>query len=172
MSGENAMPTITQKITPCLWLDTQAEDAANFYTSIFKNSRIKGINRYGEAGRDIHGKPAGSVMTVEFEIEGQTFVALNGGPHFKFNEAISLVVHCETQDEIDCFWSKLSQGGAEGQCGWLKDKYGLSWQVVPAALPQLLTDADGAKLDRTMNAVLKMKKFDIDALQRAGADRA
>lgn len=161
------MPKIQQKITPFLWFDTQAEEAAEFYTSIFENSRITRISRYGKAGREVHGKEAGSVLTVEFEIEGQTFIALNGGPHFKFNEAVSFQVTCETQDEIDYFWSKLSEGGQEGQCGWLKDKYGLSWQVVPSALPQMLTDADGAKSERVMKALLQMKKFDLQALARA-----
>lgn len=164
------MSTIKQqKITPCLWFDTQAEEAAKFYTSIFENSRIKRISRYGKAGREVHGKEAGSVMVVEFEIEGQTFIALNGGPQFKFDEAVSFQVFCESQEEIDYFWSKLSRGGKEGSCGWLKDKFGLSWQVVPSVLPQMMTDADGAKSDRIMNAVLKMKKFDVDALQRANA---
>ncbi len=153
------MATIKQKITPCLWFDTQAEEAAKFYTSVFENSRIKQIARYGKAGRDVHGKQAGSVMTVEFEIEGETFVALNGGPQFKFNEAVSFQVTCETQDEIDHFWKRLSRGGEEGPCGWLKDKYGVSWQIVPSALPQMMADVDGAKKERVMNAFLKMKKF-------------
>jgi predicted 3-demethylubiquinone-9 3-methyltransferase (glyoxalase superfamily) len=135
------MASLKQKISPCLWFDTQAEDAAKFYTSVFKNSAIRQVSRYGPAGREVHGKEPGSVMVVEFEIEGQTFTALNGGPHFKFNEAVSFQVMCDTQAEIDYFWSRLSQDGREGQCGWLKDKYGLSWQVVPAELPQLLTDA-------------------------------
>jgi predicted 3-demethylubiquinone-9 3-methyltransferase (glyoxalase superfamily) len=163
------MPTIKRKITPFLWFDTQAEEAAEFYTSIFDNSRIVRVNRYGKAGRETHGKEAGSVMTVEFEIEGQTLIALNGGPHFKFTEAFSLQVNCETQAEIDFFWSKLSEGGEESRCGWLKDKYGLSWQVVPAALPQMLMDADTAKSERAMGALMQMKKFDIAALQRAHA---
>ncbi|HKM88161.1 MAG TPA: VOC family protein [Xanthobacteraceae bacterium] len=161
------MPRIKQKITPCLWFDTQAEEAARFYTSIFENSRITRISRYGKAGREVHGKEAGAVMTAEFEIEGQTFVALNGGPHFHFNEAVSFQVMCETQDEIDRFWNRLSQNGEEGRCGWLKDKYGVSWQVVPSALPRMMTDADGAKSERAMNALLKMKKFDLQALERA-----
>ena len=165
------MPTL-QKITPCLWFDTQAEEAAKFYTSVFDNSRIKHISRYGKVGRDVHGKEPGSVMVVAFEIAGQTFTALNGGPQFKFTEAISLQVMCETQQEIDHFWSKLSEGGQEGPCGWLKDKYGLSWQIVPSALPQMMTDADGAKSDRVMAAVMKMKKFDLDALGRAYAGQA
>ena len=165
------MPTL-QKITPCLWFDTQAEEAAKFYTSVFDNSRIKHISRYGKVGRDVHGKEPGSVMVVAFEIAGQAFTALNGGPQFKFTEAISLQVMCETQQEIDHFWSKLSEGGQEGPCGWLKDKYGLSWQIVPSALSQMMTDADGAKSDRVMGAVMKMKKFDLDALGRAYAGQA
>jgi predicted 3-demethylubiquinone-9 3-methyltransferase (glyoxalase superfamily) len=160
---------IRQKITPCLWFDTQAEEAANFYTSVFKNSRIKHVSRYGKAGRDVHGKEAGSVMVVEFEIEGQTFTALNGGPLFKFNEAVSFQVDCATQAEIDHFWSRLSEGGQESRCGWLKDKYGVSWQVVPSVLPQMMSGADAARTDRVMNAVLQMKKFDLDALNRAYA---
>lgn len=156
-----------QKIAPCLWFDTQAEDAANFYVAIFKNSRIKRVSRYGNAGREVHGKEPGSVMVVEFELDGQTFTALNGGPQFKFDEAVSFQVYCETQDEIDYFWNRLSAGGRESACGWLKDKYGLSWQIVPAALPQMIADADGAGTDRVMNAVLKMKKFDLATLQRA-----
>jgi len=158
-----------QKIAPCLWFDTQAEDAAEFYASIFKDSRIKRVSRYGNVGREVHGKEPGSVMLVEFELDGQAFTALNGGPQFKFDEAVSFQVYCETQDEIDYFWSQLSAGGRESSCGWLKDKYGLSWQIVPAALPQLMTDADGAATDRVMNAVLRMKKFDMAALQRAFA---
>ncbi len=163
------MASLKQKISPCLWFDTQAEDAAKFYTSVFKNSAIKQISRYGNAGREVHGKEPGSVMVVEFEIEGQTFTALNGGPQFKFDEAVSFQVMCDTQAEIDYFWSKLSQDGQESQCGWLKDKYGLSWQVVPAELPQLLTDASGARLDRVIGAVMKMKKLDIETLKHAGS---
>jgi predicted 3-demethylubiquinone-9 3-methyltransferase (glyoxalase superfamily) len=166
------MPTIKHRISPCLWFDTQAEDAAKFYTSVFKNSGIKQISRYGEAGRDVHGKKSGSVMVVEFEIEGQTFTALNGGPHFKFTEAVSFQVMCDTQAEIDYFWNELSQGGHEGQCGWLKDKYGLSWQVVPSVLPQMMTDAAGARLDRMISAIMKMKKFDLDTLTQAHAGQA
>jgi len=163
------MASIGQKLTPCLWFDMQAEEAANFYISVFPNSRIKQISRYGNAGRDVHGKEPGSVMMVAFELEGQTFTALNGGPQFKFSEAISFQVMCDTQDEIDRFWSKLSEGGQEGPCGWLKDKYGLSWQIVPSALPQLISQAGGAALDRVMGAVMKMKKFDIEALKQAQA---
>ena len=158
-----------QKIAPCLWFDTEAEDAAVFYTSIFDNSRIGTVTRYGKAGRDVHGKAAGSVMVVEFELDGQKFIGLNGGPQFKFSEAISLTVYCDTQREIDHFWGKLSDGGREGQCGWLKDRYGLSWQIVPSMLPQLMTGADGAAADRMMNAVMAMKKFDLETLRRASA---
>ena len=166
------MPTITPKITPFLWFDSQAEQAAEFYTSVFRESRIRQINRYGNAGKDTHGREAGTVMTVEFEICGQTMVALNGGPLFKFNEAVSFAIACESQDEIDYFWSKLTEGGAESRCGWLKDKYGLSWQVVPAVLPKLLSDAGEAARDRVMNALLKMKKFDLRKLQDAYAGGA
>jgi predicted 3-demethylubiquinone-9 3-methyltransferase (glyoxalase superfamily) len=161
------MPISTPKITPCLWFDMQAEEAARFYVSIFKNAKIGRISRYGKEGVEIHGKAAGSVMTVEFEIEGQTFVALNGGPHFKFNEAVSLQVHCEKQKEVDYFWSKLAAGGEEGPCGWLKDKYGLSWQVVPTVLPEMLMDADSEKVQRVTKAFLQMKKFDIGQLKQA-----
>src|SRR5580704_54440 len=166
------MPTIKQTITPCLWFDSEAEDAAKFYVSVFENSRIRQISRYGEAGREVHGKAAGSVMVVEFDIGGQIFTALNGGPHFKFTEAISFQVMCDSQDEIDYFWSKLSEGGHEGQCGWLKDKFGLSWQVVPSELPQMLTGAEGAGLDRMMAAIMAMKKFDLETLRRARAGKA
>jgi predicted 3-demethylubiquinone-9 3-methyltransferase (glyoxalase superfamily) len=166
------MPIGKQKITPCLWFDTQAEQAANFYVAIFDNSRINKISRYTEAGRDIHGKQAGSVLTVEFELEGQTFTALNGGPRFKFDEAISFQVMCEDQAEVDYYWQKLTDGGQEGQCGWLKDRFGLSWQVVPRVLPQMLTDADSAKRERAMSVVMTMKKFDLAALQRAIAGQA
>ena len=160
---------IIPKITPCLWFDTQAEVAANHYVSIFKNSKIGRIGRYGKEGKEIHGKEAGTVMVVEFELEGTKFVALNGGPEFKFDEAISFQIHCETQAEVDHFWSKLAAGGSEGPCGWVKDKFGLSWQVVPTVLPEMLGDKDAAKAGRTMNAMLQMKKLDIGALQRAYA---
>jgi predicted 3-demethylubiquinone-9 3-methyltransferase (glyoxalase superfamily) len=166
------MATLKQKISPCLWFDTEAEDAAKFYTSVFENSAIKQISRYGNAGREVHGKEPDSVMVVEFEIEGQTFAALNGGPHFKFNEAVSFQVMCDTQAEIDYFWSKLSQDGREGQCGWLKNKYGLSWQVVPSELPELIADTSGARHDRVIGAVMQMKKFDIEALKQAHAGSA
>ena len=166
------MPTIRQKVSPCLWFDTQAEQAANFYVSVFKNGRIKSVSRYGEAGRDVHGKESGSVMVVDFEIEGQTFTALNGGPHFKFNEAVSFVVMCDSQEEIDHFWNALTEGGKESQCGWLKDKFGLSWQIVPSQLPQMLSGGDAAARDRMMTAVMTMKKFDIAALQSAHGGKA
>jgi predicted 3-demethylubiquinone-9 3-methyltransferase (glyoxalase superfamily) len=156
-----------KSITPCLWFDSQAEEAANHYVSIFKNSKIGKISRYGKEGHEIHGKNTGSVMAAEFEIAGQTFVALNGGPHFKFNEAVSFQVHCDTQEEIDYFWSKLIAGGQESRCGWLKDKFGLSWQVVPTVLPKMLMDADTAKSQRVTKAFLQMKKFDIATLERA-----
>ena len=157
-----------QKITPFLWFDNQAEEAVQFYTSIFKNSRIGKTARYDEAGAKASGRPAGSVMTVEFQLEGQKFVALNGGPHFKFNEAVSFVVNCETQAEVDGYWSKLTAGGQEVQCGWLKDKYGVSWQVVPTILGKLLSDKDAAKAQRVMQAMLRMVKLDIKKLQQAG----
>lgn len=161
------MPITAQKITPCLWFDTEAEDAANFYVSIFKNSKIRSVNRYNKAGNEVHGKPAGSVMAVEFEIEGQKFVGLNGGPQFKFDEAISFQIHCKTQDEIDYYWNRLTEGGKEVACGWLKDKFGLSWQVVPTPLSEMLSDKDPAKTGRVTNAFLQMKKFDIEKLRRA-----
>ena len=164
------MPNI-HRITPCLWFDDQAEAAAQFYTGIFRNSRIVSVARYGEAGREIHGKPPGSVMIVAFELDGQPFTALNGGPVFKFNEAISFQINCETQAEIDDYWDKLSAGGdpAAQQCGWLKDKYGVSWQVVPIVLPKLVGDPTSEKSQRAMKAMLQMKKLDIAKLERAYA---
>jgi predicted 3-demethylubiquinone-9 3-methyltransferase (glyoxalase superfamily) len=164
------MPVV-QRITPCLWFDDQALPAAEFYTSIFKNSKIGTISRYGEAGREVHGKPAGSVMTVGFELDGQAFTALNGGPVFRFTEAISLQIDCESQKEVDYYWDKLSEGGDDKaqQCGWLKDRYGLSWQVVPRALIELMSDPDPAKSGRVMEAMLRMKKIDIAGLERAAA---
>ncbi len=159
-----------RKITPCLWFDTQAEEAANFYVSIFSNSRIERIERYPEAGSEVHGKPAGSVMVVVFTIEGQEFTALNGGPRFKFDEAISFQVPTANQEELDYFWSRLTaEGGEEGPCGWLKDKFGLSWQVAPTRLHEMLSDRDPAKRDRAMTQMLKMKKLDIEPLERAFA---
>ncbi len=152
-----------QKITPFLWFDHQAEEAANFYASIFPDSKVIKVVRYGEAGPG----PAGSAMTVEFELQGQKFVGLNGGPHFKFTEAISFVVNCETQEEVDRYWEKLSAGGSEVQCGWLKDQFGLSWQIVPTALPKLLSDPDPVKAGRVMKAMMTMKKIDIRGLEQA-----
>jgi predicted 3-demethylubiquinone-9 3-methyltransferase (glyoxalase superfamily) len=160
-----------QRITPCLWFDDQAEEAVGFYTGIFRNAKIVNISRYGEAGHQIHGKPAGTVMAIAFELDGQTFTALNGGPMFKFNEAVSFEINCETQEEVDYYWERLSEGGDEKaqQCGWLKDKYGVSWQVVPRVLIDMLTDADPEKSQRVMGAMLQMKKIDIDQLKRAYA---
>ncbi len=153
---------------PCLWFDTEAEDAAQFYCSIFENSKIDQISRYVDAGQEIHGKKAGSVMVVAFQLEGQKFVALNGGPRFKFDEAISFQISCQTQKEVDYFWSKLTaHGGQEGPCGWLKDRFGLSWQVVPTPLIEMMLDKDAKKVARVTDAFLKMKKFNIEALKRA-----
>ena len=156
-----------QKITTFLWFDTQAEEAANFYVSLFKNSKIESVSRYPAEGQDVTGKQAGTVMTVKFLLDGQEFIALNGGPQFKFNEAISLVVNCETQEEIDELWEKLTEGGTEVQCGWLKDKYGLAWQITPPVLDEMLQDEDAAKAGRVMKAMLQMKKIDIQTLKRA-----
>jgi predicted 3-demethylubiquinone-9 3-methyltransferase (glyoxalase superfamily) len=158
---------VMQKISPCLWFDNHAEEAVNFYVSIFKNSKVGRIARYGEAGAEVSGRPNGSVMTVEFKLEGQEFLALNGGPHFKFTEAVSFVVNCETQEKIDEMWEKLSKGGEKGQCGWLKDKYGLSWQIVPPVLSEMLQDKDTKKSERVMKAMLHMKKLDIKTLKQA-----
>jgi predicted 3-demethylubiquinone-9 3-methyltransferase (glyoxalase superfamily) len=155
------MANITQKITPFLWFDNNAEEAVNFYVSVFKNSKIGTITRYGDAGPG----PKGSVLTAAFELEGQKFVALNGGPRFKFTEAVSFVINCETQEEIDYFWNKLTaDGGQESMCGWLKDKFGLSWQVVPVEIPALLT---GEKSNEVMQAIMQMKKLDLPTLRRA-----
>ncbi len=161
-----------QKITPFLWFDSQAEDAVKFYVSIFKGSRIRGVTRYDDEGAKAAGRPKGSVMTVAFELDGQEFTALNGGPIFKFTEAISFVVNCETQKEVDHFWEKLSAGGQEVQCGWLKDRFGVSWQVVPTVLVEMLQDKDREKSKRVMAAMLKMKKIDIAALKKAYAGRS
>ena len=154
-----------QKITPFLWFDDKAEEAMNFYVSIFKNSKVAGIARYPEGGPG----PVGSVMTAEFELDGQKFVALNAGPHFKFTEAISFVVNCETQEEVDDFWEKLSEGGEKSRCGWLKDKFGLSWQVVPTVLGELMKDKDREKSKRVMQAMLQMDKLDVATLKQAAA---
>ena len=157
-----------QKITPFLWFDGQAEDAVNFYTSLFKNSKISRILRNAEEAAEQTGRPVGSVLTIEFEIEGQEFVALNGGPLFKFNESVSFVINCETQEEVDYFWQKLTaDGGEESQCGWLKDKFGLSWQITPTVLIDMLHDKDQEKSGRVMHAMLQMKKIDIKALKNA-----
>jgi len=160
-----------QTITPCLWFDDQAEQAAAFYISVFKTAKIVSISRYGEAGQEIHGKKPGTVLTVAFELDGRTFTALNGGPVFKFNEAISFQVNCETQEEVDYYWEKLSEGGDKKaqQCGWLKDKYGVSWQVVPTVVSEMIRDPDSQKSERAMKALLQMKKLDIKQLQRAFA---
>jgi predicted 3-demethylubiquinone-9 3-methyltransferase (glyoxalase superfamily) len=152
-----------QKITPCLWFDTEGEDAAKFYTSVFPNSRIVDLARYGEAGP----RPAGTVMTVDFELDGQKFVALNGGPNFTFNEAISFQVSCANQEDVDKYWSTLSEGGEEGPCGWLKDRFGVSWQIVPDRLVELLNDSDREKSQRVMQAMLSMKKIEIGELEEA-----
>jgi predicted 3-demethylubiquinone-9 3-methyltransferase (glyoxalase superfamily) len=162
------MPIAQQKITPCLWFDTEAEAAANFYCSIFEDSKIDQVSHYVDAGQEVHGKKAGSVMVVAFQLEGQKFVALNGGPQFKFDEAISFQISCATQKEVDYFWSRLTSGGGrEGPCGWLKDRFGLSWQVVPKLLIDMMLDKDPSKVARVANAFLKMKKFDLEALKRA-----
>lgn len=161
----------SQKITPNLWFNTNAEEAVNFYLSVFKNSKISRISRYGKEGVDIHGMPEGSVMTIEFLLDGQEFVALNGGPHFRFNEAVSFIVNCDTQEEVDHYWSKLGEGGdpKAQMCGWLKDKFGLSWQVVPTILTELMLDKDPRKAANVMNTMLKMKKLDIAPLEEAYA---
>ena len=156
-----------QKITPFLWFDDKAEEAAKFYTSIFKNSKIMHINRYGEEGAKVSERPKGTVMVVAFQLDGQEFVALNGGPIFTFSPAISFVVDCSTQEEVDMFWEKLSEGGETSQCGWLKDKYGVSWQIVPTILGEMLTDPDPIKSERVMKSMLQMKKIDIKALKKA-----
>jgi predicted 3-demethylubiquinone-9 3-methyltransferase (glyoxalase superfamily) len=164
------MPVI-QKITPCLWFDDQAEEAVAFYSGIFRNSKVVKISRYGEAGQEVHGRPPGTVLMVAFELDGQAFTALNGGPVFKFNEAISFQVNCATQEEVDYYWEKLSAGGDDKaqQCGWLKDRYGASWQIVPVALVEMIADPDPGKAGRVMEAMLRMKKLDIAGLKRAYA---
>jgi predicted 3-demethylubiquinone-9 3-methyltransferase (glyoxalase superfamily) len=160
---------VIQKITPCLWFDDQAEEAAKFYTAIFNNSKIVSMTRYGEAGHEVHGRPAGTVMTVAFELDGHAFTALNGGPLFKFNEAISFQVSCETQEELDYYWERLSAGGDETaqQCGWLKDTYGVSWQVIPTVLLKMVHDPNAEKSQQVMRAMLQMKKIDIEKLKQA-----
>jgi predicted 3-demethylubiquinone-9 3-methyltransferase (glyoxalase superfamily) len=157
------MPTTGPKITPCLWFDTQAEEAANYYVSVFKNSRIVNVTHYGEAGP----REAGLVLTVEFELDGERFTALNGGPDFTFDEAISFQVDCADQAEVDHFWDRLAEDGVEGPCGWVKDRYGVSWQVIPRIMPELLTDPDPARAQRAMAAMLQMGKLDVQALRDA-----
>jgi predicted 3-demethylubiquinone-9 3-methyltransferase (glyoxalase superfamily) len=163
------MAISTPRIIPCLWFDGQAEEAATFYTGIFDNSRIVRVTRFGREGQEIHGREEGSVMTVDFEIDGQPFTALNGGPAFTFNEAISFQVMCKSQEKLDYFWERLSEGGDEGaqQCGWLKDRFGVSWQVIPEGLTELVADPESPKSQRAMKAMLAMKKLDLEALQRA-----
>ena len=157
-----------QKITPCLWFDGKAEEAARLYVSLFKNSRIGNIARYGDAGSDASGQPEGDVMTVEFELDGQKFLGLNGGPEFKFSEAVSFIINCDSQEEVDRFWTKLTEnGGVESQCGWLKDKFGVSWQVTPTVLTELMKSKDRTKAERVMKAMLQMKKIDIATLKKA-----
>jgi len=163
------MKMSAKMIMPCLWFDTEAEAAAKHYSSIFENAKVGTVTRYPNEGQAVHGKQAGSVMTVEFEIDGIKFLGLNGGPQFKFSEAISFQVLCDSQVEVDHFWSKLSEGGQEGPCGWLKDKFGLSWQIVPNALPHLLKSGDAQKSGRVMKAMMQMKKIDIAALEKAAA---
>ena len=156
-----------QKIATFLWYDDKAEEAANFYVSLFRNSKIGRISRYSDAGQEVHGRAAGSVMVVTFELDGREFMALNGGPHFKFNESVSLRVNCETQAEVDALWEKLSAGGEKSQCGWLKDKYGLSWQIVPTVLDEMMADKDTQKAARVMTVMLQMQKLDIAKLEQA-----
>ena len=156
---------MTNQITPCLWFDNQAEDAAIFYTSIFKNSKIENISRYGKEGYEVHGQKEGTALTVAFQINGQSFTALNGGPVFRINEAISFQIFCKTQEEIDEYWVKLTEGGEEGRCGWLKDKFGVSWQIIPTILPELMVDPEIA--GRVMQTFLQMSKFDIEKLKQA-----
>jgi len=160
---------VIQKITPCLWFDYQAEEAARFYVSLFPNSAMGAVTRYGKEGFEVHGRPEGSVLTVSFRLEGQEFTALNGGPRFKFSEAISFVVRCETQTEVDRYWERLGEGGDERaqQCGWVRDKFGVSWQIVPAALFEMMSGPDKEKSGRAMRAMLQMKKLDLPALRRA-----
>ena len=163
---------ISQRIAPCLWFDDEAEEAVRFYLTIFESSHVRKVSRYGKAGHEFHQKPEGSVMAIAFELDGQPFTALNGGPIFRFNEAISLQVYCESQEEVDYYWKKLSEGGDDKaqQCGWLKDKYGVSWQIVPTVLPDLVGDPASAKSQRAMQAMLGMKKIVIEDLKRAYAE--
>jgi predicted 3-demethylubiquinone-9 3-methyltransferase (glyoxalase superfamily) len=167
------MPITKHTLAPCLWFDTQAEEAARFYCSVFKNSRLGRISHYPDAGQAIHGAPAGRVLMAEFELEGQPFAALNGGPQFTFDEAVSFQIYCETQNEIDTYWNALTaDGGQEGPCGWLKDKFGLSWQVVPSVIPEMMAGPDRAAAARVMNALMTMKKLDLATIERAYAGKA
>lgn len=163
---------VSGPITPCLWFNTEAEEAAKFYVSVFENSKMGTVSYYSNEGQEIHGKKQGSVMVAEFEINGQKFTALNGGPQFKFSEAISFQVPCESQKEIDYFSAKLTEGGEQGPCGWVKDKFGLSWQIFPAVMTKMLSDPDRKKVDRVTKAFMQMKKFDLAAIERAYADKA
>ena len=163
------MAKVTQRIGVCLWFDDDAEEAVKFYTSIFKNARTGDVLRYDEESAKASGRPVGSVLTVEFELDGQQFLALNGGPEFKFTEAMSLIVNCDTQEEVDHYWSRLSAGGEEVQCGWLKDRFGVAWQITPVVLTEMLKDKDPARAKRVMAAMLKMKKIDIARLKKAYA---
>ncbi len=156
-----------RKITPFLWFDDNAEEAARFYVSVFPNSRVRTVTRYSEAGAEASGRPKGSVMTVTFEIDGRQVIALNGGPNFRFTEAVSFVVNCDSQKQVDDLWEKLCRGGEEGQCGWLKDRYGLSWQIVPSALAEMVSDPDPARSDSVVRALVKMKKIDLAELRKA-----
>ena len=166
---EDHMMATLNKITPCLWFDNEAEEAAKFYTSVFPKSKILNVSYYGEAGHEVHGRPAGSVMVVEFELNGQTFTGLNGGPHFKFTEAVSFQIECDTQTEVDFYWERLGEGGGgkPGPCGWLTDRFGLSWQVVPTAMARMMRDSQSEKAQRAFAAMMKMSKLDIAALERA-----
>ena len=165
------MPIARQQINPCLWYDKNAEDAAKFYITVFKNSKITRVVHFGNAGQDVHGGKAGEVLAIDFELDGQKFSGLNGGPQFKFSEAVSFQIPCETQEEIDYYWSALSKGGSESQCGWLKDKFGLSWQVFPRRLLDMIADSDRAKADRAMSAMMKMAKIDLATIERAFAGK-
>ncbi len=165
------MPIARQQITPCLWFDKNAEEAVNFYITVFRNSRIANIVYFGHAGQETHGGKPGAVLAIDFELDGQKFSCLNGGPHFKFSEAVSFQIPCETQEEIDYYWSALTKGGNESDCGWLKDKFGLSWQVFPGRLLAMLRDPDRAKADRAMSAMMKMKKIDLATIERAYAGK-
>ncbi|MBI3129024.1 MAG: VOC family protein [Candidatus Tectomicrobia bacterium] len=160
-----------QQFTPCLWFDDQAEEAANFHVSVFKNSKIGSVSYYGDAGANVSGRPKGTVMTVTFQLDGQEFMALNGGPVFKFSPAISFMVNRETQQEVDRLWEKLSEGGEKEQCGWLKDKYGVSWQIIPTELGEMMQDGDPEKSERVMKALLQMNKIDIESLKQACEQR-